>query len=62
MVTRFVWTVVVLFAVLLSGFFIYKHNIAWDENPVVTSVQQISIEQIEFPSITVCPLDQTRYM
>ena len=34
---------------------------AWEEHPVVTSVMQKSIEEINFPAITICPLDDTRF-
>jgi hypothetical protein len=29
---------------------------------VVTSVMQQSIEEIQFPAITLCPMDDTRYV
>ena len=29
----------------------------WNENPILTSVGQISTEKIMFPSVTVCLLD-----
>ena len=33
---------------------------AWADAPVITSVEQILIEQVPFPAITVCPLENTR--
>ena len=55
----------VLFSVMLGIFlatWIIKNSFsAWEEHPVVTSVMQKSIEEINFPAITICPLDDTRF-
>ena len=32
----------------------------WEQNPVVTSVWQVPIESIPFPSITICPIGGER--
>ena len=48
-------------AMVSSAVFILRTNVSWDQAPIVTSVQQISIEEIDFPSITICPRDQSRY-
>jgi hypothetical protein len=29
---------------------------AWESNPVITAVEQIPIERVPFPSITICEL------
>ena len=59
--TRCVWHIIVIVGMCLATMFIYQQNLAWKQNPVVTSVKQIPIEEIHFPAITVCPLDHTRY-
>ena len=51
---------------LLAGWTYAIHNCfeqhaGWVSNPVVTSVQQIPIDKIPFPAITICPLQHSRY-
>lgn len=46
--------------IAMSAFVINKSFSAWKSNPVVTSVAQIPIEQVPFPSFTVCPTGNTR--
>ena len=35
---------------------------AWKEAPVITSVIQIPIESVPFPSVTICPMERNRYI
>lgn len=58
---RCVWYFIVTMGIACSSYFIYKHNLSWQKQPVVTSVKQIAIEEVHFPAITICPLDHTRY-
>ena len=49
------WSSIVLFGFLLTfclTFMVWKD---WHQNPVSTSVVQIPIENILFPSVTLCP-------
>lgn len=57
---RIGWVVIVLLGVLLAIFIINSSFKGWKDNPVVTSVMQKSIEEIPFPAITICPMDDTR--
>lgn len=57
---RIIWGVIVMLGILTATLVI-KHSFnAWNEHPVVTSVMQKSIEEVHFPAITICPLDDTR--
>ncbi|XP_071747853.1 uncharacterized protein [Lepeophtheirus salmonis] len=58
---RFFWVGVVITGIVSSGFIINNSFKAWQETPVVTSVAQLAIEEIPFPSITICPLDNNRF-
>ena len=46
--------------IVLAGFVIRSSFIGWQDNPMITSVMQKSIEEIPFPAITICPMDDTR--
>ena len=35
---------------------------AWKDAPVITSVIQIPIESVPFPSVTICPMERNRYI
>ncbi len=50
----------VVMGVLMAGFIIRSSFAGWQDNPVITSVAQKSIEEIPFPAITICPTDETR--
>lgn len=54
------WVAMVVMGVLMSVFIIRSSFAGWKDNPVITSVMQKSIEEIPFPSITICPTDETR--
>ena len=58
--SRTIWYIIVIMGMALATLFIYWHNVSWQLHPVVTSVKQIPIEEVHFPSITICPLDNTR--
>ena len=53
--------VTVILGIFMAGWIIKNSFSAWEEHPVVTSVMQKSIEEINFPAITICPLDDTRF-
>ena len=56
-----IWVLVVTGGILLALVVINRSIDQWEKHPIITSVAQISIEQIEFPSVTVCSLDDSRY-
>ena len=60
-IARLVWGVIVLMGIFSATFIINSSFKAWQDHPVVTSVMQKSIEEIEFPAITLCPMDDTRW-
>ena len=61
-VARFAWLIVVILGAVGSVIIINNTYEGWKANPIITSVAQLPIESISFLSITVCPLDDTRYV
>ena len=57
---KMIWVIIVIVGIAGSGFIIDNSFKAWAEAPVITSVEQILIEQVPFPAITVCPLEKIR--
>ena len=57
--SRLFWIVVVLFANIIAGFFIFESFAGWDENPIRTTVKTKPISQLKLPNITVCPPQNT---
>ena len=55
------WFIIVIMGIIMAIWIINNSFKAWREHPVVTSVMQKSIEEIHFPAITICPMDDTRY-
>lgn len=60
-VAKTLWGLIVLFGIVSATFIINSSFEGWKDNPVITSVMQKSIEEIPFPAITICPLDDTRF-
>ena len=60
-IARIVWGAIVLLGIFSATFIINSSFKAWQDHPVVTSVMQKSIEEIRFPAITLCPMDDTRF-
>jgi hypothetical protein len=58
--SRISWAIIVMLGIVSATWIINSSFNAWKEHPVITSVMQKSIEEIHFPAITVCPLDDTR--
>ena len=58
---RLTWGFIVMMGIVLATWIIKNSFSAWEEHPVVTSVMQKSIEEINFPAVTICPLDDTRW-
>ena len=57
---RILWGIIVCLGIVSAAWIINSSFAAWQEHPVITSVQQSSIEIVPFPAITICPLDHTR--
>ena len=57
---KIIWVTIVIVGIVGSAWIIDNSFKAWSEAPVITSVEQILIEQVPFPAITVCPLEKTR--
>ena len=57
---KLLWVTIVIIGISASGWIIDNSFRAWAQAPVITSVEQILIEQVPFPAITVCPLEKTR--
>ena len=58
-VGKIVWVGIVIIGVATSALTINNSFRAWRANPVITSVAQIPIEQVPFPSVTICPKGNT---
>ena len=59
-VSRAIWALIILMGIALAILFINWHNDSWQQHPVITSVKQVPIEEVSFPAITICPLDDNR--
>ena len=57
---KFIWVCIVVLGIGSSALIINNSFVAWQTNPVITSVAQIPIEQIPFPSVTICPLGKSQ--
>ncbi len=54
------WMAMVFGGITMAAFLIKSSFAGWQDNPVITSVAQISIEEVPFPAITICPTDNTK--
>ena len=54
------WAFVTFLGIALSAHFIYDANLRWQNDPTVTAIKTIPIQKIQFPAITICPIDQSR--
>lgn len=55
------WGLIVVFGVVSAIYIVNRCFEGWRANPVITSVMQKSIEEIPFPAITICPMEDTRF-
>ena len=53
------WTIVVIAGFTVAGIMIYQSVQDWKDNPVTTTVETVSIKEITFPKVTVCPPKNT---
>ena len=55
-VTRIFWTVVIISSITIAGVYISKMYRSWDDNPIVTSIDNTAapIDETQFPSVTIC--------
>ena len=44
----------------IAGWVIDINFRTWEKSPVVNSVEQININQVLFPAITICPMDDDK--
>ena len=49
---KLLWIIVVLISFVTAGYLIHDSFASWSTSPVISSV---SIEDVDFPDITVCP-------
>ena len=56
---RIIWGIIVCVAMIISAWSINNSFAHWQEHPVITKVEQESIEVIPFPAITICPSNET---
>ena len=59
---RVLWVVLVTLCAILSFYWTYQIYKSWDESPILTTVgtTEYDIEQIEYPSITICTQGSVR--
>jgi hypothetical protein len=55
-VPKIFWFFVVFCGISAAIYIIDNSFKAWESNPVITAVEQIPIERVPFPSITICEL------
>jgi hypothetical protein len=53
------WALIVFTGIFGAAVIIYDSYVFWGDHPVLTTIKQIPIETVHFPSITICPLDGT---
>ncbi|XP_040569255.2 uncharacterized protein [Lepeophtheirus salmonis] len=58
---KLIWSCIILIGIGMSSWIIQKSFQSWKSNPIVTSVMQISIEELDFPSITICHMESNRF-
>ena len=58
---RFFWTIIVVLALACTSYQLFQICSQWFEDPVVTSLDTISlpVEKIDFPAVTMCPQGST---
>ena len=57
---KFMWGLVVVISIAIAGMIIQYSYDSWETSPDITSVRQIPIEKVQFPAVTICPIDDTR--
>lgn len=57
--SRLIWGFIVGFGIVSATLIIRSSFQAWKDNPVITAVMQIPIEKVNFPAITICPMDDS---
>ena len=63
-VERLLWTIVVLFAIVLTTYQVFTLYNDWQDQPVITTLDTaaLPIEEIEFPAVTICPQGSRQQM
>ena len=56
---RLFWILVVIGGFTGAGYMIYTSFQGWNESPVKTTIETLSITEITFPKVTVCPPKNT---
>jgi hypothetical protein len=56
---KILWAIIVSFGIFGASVIMYDSYKFWGDHPVKTTITQIPIETVNFPSITICPLDGT---
>ena len=57
----FLWIGIVAFQFFLAAFLIREVTQSWAESPIVTVSDLVSAENVDFPSITICPPGNDKY-
>ena len=53
---RLTWAIFIAIAFCYAGSVVYETFLDWDQNPVITTIDEVgnSVSQLPFPAITVC--------
>ena len=54
-IERLFWILIVIGGFTCSGVLIYQSFDTWAETPITTTIETLPIEDIIFPTVTVCP-------
>ena len=52
---RLFWVSVVIFGFTAAGILIQESFSSWSTSPVSTTIETLSISELDFPNVTVCP-------
>ena len=61
LIERFIWICLGTLGSVYFGYLLVSQVNSWDENSILVSQQQKSIDEIDFPAITFCARTSTRY-
>lgn len=53
--SRLIWILIVIGGFSAAGYLIYESFHNWDQGPVTTTLETLSISKITFPNVTICP-------
>ena len=52
---RLVWMVIMGCSVAYLSFLIQSAYMDWDQNPSTSTIDRVTLKELDFPAVTVCP-------